>query len=126
MGLPLSQFVTLGLSIAKDVADEAFEKDVTVRLGAESVADPVEDTTATTWLAVITGLTLLAYDTAEERDEIPIESRLKTFFLDPADYPPGIPFAQTGEVQTKDGTVWKIYRVDLAPNGLAVEIRTRA
>lgn len=126
MGLPLAQFVSLGIGLAKDLAGDAFEKDVTVRLGATTVVDPVADTPTTTWLATITGLTLLAYDTENERDETPVETRLKTWLLDPADYPPGIPFVQTGEVQTSDGTVWQIYKVDLAPGGLVVLIQTRA
>jgi hypothetical protein len=124
MGLDLKALASGGIATAKSLVPDAFVKCL-VKLGPTSSTDPVEETTSTVW-DVETVATLLGYDDSDERKNLPVEEKQRTFLLDAGDYPPGSPFRQTGEITTLDAAdqpveKWNVYRAEVPP-GAAIAI----
>ncbi len=120
-GLPLQQFAQLGFTLAKSLVPDAFTPGCTVRLNPTTVVDPVSDAKTTTWEVEKPGVDLFGFDDEDERDQLPMNVRQRTFLLDPTEFP-GVPFqlyTQDAEV-VADGVVWSIYRAEIAPAATVV------
>ncbi len=115
MALDLTGIISTGFAVAKELVPDAFEACI-VRLGPTSAVDVVEDSAVTTWQVEVPA-DLFGFDDSEERKELPVEKKQRSFLLNAADYPAGSGFSQTGEIETSDGNIWNVYRAEIAPGG---------
>ena len=118
MALNIAQLVTGAFGIAQSLVPTALPA-VTIRANPTTTVNPVTDTEVTVWGVSLSGIKTVAYADQNERDSEPAETNQRSFAVNAADLAPHSPaiFTQTTEIQTPDGLVWQVYRVNPDPTG---------
>lgn len=123
MALALKELSKVGFATAKALVPDAFPT-TTVKLGPTNTVDPITNTAAQTWDFEFTG-PIFAFDDESKREEFPAETKLRTFLLDPNDFPGAASeFAQDGIVET-GAEVWNVFRVTRAPADAIIQVFAR-
>ena len=123
MGLDVKSLASMGFAVARKLVPDVFVPAI-IRLGPKPEIDVETDEAVTRWQVEIR-TSVFGYEDNDERKDTPASVRVKSFILNPAEYPPGSPFLQTGQVEC-DGDVWEIYKAELLPANAGVIFHGRA
>ncbi len=107
--------------LGRRIAPQAFPK-CRIRLGPETVVDPVADTETTIWSVDLRDIHPIQYD--QKNQESTVDETTKTFAFPSALFPQRATFNQRGELD--DGhTTWDAYLVEQDPSGSLILIHCR-
>lgn len=114
MALNVKGLVAQAFKTAQALVPDAMPA-VQIRLGPNSVTDPVTEQSVTTW-QVEKQINPVAYKAKSERDKFPAEVNVKSFAFQISEFPAGTDIDQKGEI-IEDGLTWQVYTAEKDPTG---------